>query len=53
MSSFVTKQNIARFRGLLQSTRDPGQRKILSQLLAEEEAKDRQPQKEGPASTAS
>lgn len=42
MAAFVIAQNIARFRQLLQSTQDEQQRRILTRLLEEEEAKDRQ-----------
>ena len=39
MQSFMETQNIARFKLLLETETHPDKRKILLQLLAEEEAK--------------
>lgn len=39
MKSFIETQNISRFKLLLETETHPDKRKILLQLLAEEEAK--------------
>jgi hypothetical protein len=41
--SFITEQNIARFRRQLLTPKDEDQRKMLVRLLAEEEAKEEPP----------
>jgi hypothetical protein len=45
MDRFVHRQNLERYRKQLEETRDEGQRKMLLQLLADEEAKDSPPPK--------
>lgn len=37
MDEFTSRHNIARFREMLRSERDPDRRRVLLQLLAEEE----------------
>lgn len=39
MEAFVARQNIHHFRELLAQETDPHQRKLLEQMIAEEEAK--------------
>lgn len=39
MHNFIETQNIARFKALLETETDPDKRRIIKQLLAEEEAK--------------
>ncbi len=39
MQNFVETQNIARFKVLLETESDPDKRRVIKQLLAEEEAK--------------
>lgn len=39
MDEFVLSRNVARFKELLQKESNPSQRKLLEQLLAEEESR--------------
>jgi len=39
MQGFIRRANIAKFRGLLATTIDEGQRRTVMRLLAEEEAR--------------
>lgn len=39
MQNFIETQNIARFKALLETEADPERRRVIQQLLAEEEAK--------------
>jgi hypothetical protein len=39
VEKFVERQNIAKFKNLLKTETDPGQRELLQRLLADEEFK--------------
>ncbi|NPU65636.1 hypothetical protein HL667_11575 [Bradyrhizobium sp. 83012] len=50
MERYIRAENIRRFRQLLETETDEHKRKILQQLLADEEARNLQPDPKDPSS---